>query len=609
MATPQPVPAETSLHRLLDLLVKAEAITPDQRKEVLGRAGIQRARLLNEQRAAVKATGRRRMPEITDAEVVASFHLPLLTKSDRSTTLREVDQSVIAEALAREAGIPFERLDPLKLDFGFVTRTLSGPFAEKHFVVPLALEDGKLKVAVANPFDTAVLEQLPRITGFPVRPVVATYEDIRKIATEFWGFRRSVTAAQADLGANVDLGNLEQFVRGRGVGEIDPTDKPVVQAVWYLFNYAFDQRASDIHIEPKREQSQVRLRIDGVLHDIYTLPKLVHQAVVSRIKMLARMDIAEKRKPQDGRIKTTFKEQEIELRVSSVPVAFGEKVVLRVFDPEVLLKDLEEIGFFPRELQLFQEWIARPNGLILVTGPTGSGKTTTLYSALKVLSSPEVNITTIEDPIEMVCDDFNQIGVQSKSDLNFGNVLRNVLRQDPDVIMVGEIRDRETAENAIQAALTGHLVLSTLHTNDAASAVTRLLDLEIPPFLISSTLIGVAAQRLLRTVCDDCGRDAPVAPEQLAALGFKAAIPITARVGEGCPRCRGTGYRGRTGIFVLLPTTPRLAKLVAAKATAREIKAEAIAEGMMTLRESAVRKLAQGATTYEEVVRVTAADR
>ena len=614
MSSASPLGSEPLLQRILDLLHGEGLITPEQKREVMGRAPLARSKLLGQRRVDAQKTGRARKSgggEVSDAEVVASFGLPMRTDrpgAKPGQPARVITEEVISEAMARDCGMPFEILDPLKLDLTFVTKMISGPFAERHSVIPLAMEEGFLKMAVANPYDTETLEQLPKITGQRVKPVVATYADIRKIATEFWGFRSSLKAAQADLGGQaVDIGNLEQFIRGRGAQEIDPTEKPVVQAVWYLLNYAFEQRASDIHIEPKREISQVRLRIDGVLHDIYTLPKIVHSAVVSRLKMLARMDIAEKRRPQDGRIKTTHKDKEIELRVSSLPVAFGEKLVMRIFDPDVLLKELDDCGFYPKELAQFREWISRPHGMILVTGPTGSGKTTTLYSGLKVLSSPDVNITTLEDPIEMVFDEFNQVQIQPKIDVTFGSALRHVLRQDPDIVMVGEIRDGDTANNAIQAALTGHLVLSTLHTNDSASAVTRLLDLEVMPFLISSTLIGVAAQRLMRMICQDCARETTLKPDEIQSLRINPpkGKPLTVRYGEGCPKCRGTGYRGRTGIYELMEITPKIGKLIASRAASKDIKSDAVSDGMMTLRECAIKKMAQGLTTYEEVVRVT----
>jgi general secretion pathway protein E len=380
-----------------------------------------------------------------------------------------------------------------------------------------------------------------------------------------------------------------------------------VNAVEFLFRYAFDQRASDIHIEPKRDASEVRLRIDGMLNTINRIPKVVHPAFVSRIKMLSRMDIAEKRRPQDGRIKTEYKSREVELRVSTMPTAFGEKIVIRVFDPDILLQDLEEIGFAPREYELFRSFIARPHGIILVTGPTGSGKTTTLYSALKTIAVPEVNVVTIEDPIEMVHDRFNQVSVQPQIGVTFGSTLRTILRQDPDIIMVGEIRDLETAENAVQAALTGHLVLSTLHTNDAPSTITRLLDLGVPSYLISSTIIGVMAQRLVRKICKQCEKSYELLPEEAQAVGLTSSKEekIIVRFGEGCPQCRGTGYLGRTGIFEVMELNERVKAVIRDKADVELIRRTAIADGMVVLREAAVQKMLKGETTFDEVIRVT----
>jgi general secretion pathway protein E len=382
----------------------------------------------------------------------------------------------------------------------------------------------------------------------------------------------------------------------------------VIQAVDYLLRYAFDNRASDVHLEPKRDSSMVRLRIDGVLHGVYTLPGQLHLPIVARIKTISRLDISEKRKPQDGRIKVERDGRDVEIRVSTLPTAFGEKVVLRIFDPETLAVDVAKIGFDPVEQRIFESWIAEPHGLILVTGPTGSGKTTTLYSALKALAGPEVNVTTIEDPIEMVWDAFNQVQVQPKVGLDFANALRHILRQDPDIIMVGEIRDPETAENAVQSALTGHLVLSTLHTNDALGAVSRLEDLEVPPFLLSSALLGVMAQRLVRKVCGACSEPTQLSPEQIAALG--APIPLLPGgprflKGAGCVKCRGTGYRGRTAVFEIFSATPEVKQLIARKARPEELLAAARGLGLRTLREAAVRKLAEGETTFEEVIRMT----
>jgi general secretion pathway protein E len=374
-----------------------------------------------------------------------------------------------------------------------------------------------------------------------------------------------------------------------------------------MLQHAFESRASDIHIEPKREESLIRFRIDGVLHDIQKMPKIVHAAVTSRIKTMSRLDIAERRRPQDGRVKTNRAGREVELRVSTLPVAFGEKIVMRIFDPQVVMQDLSSLGFYPEELLQFNDFITRPHGIILVTGPTGSGKTTTLYSALKVIATRDINVTTIEDPIEMVHEDFNQTAVQVKVGITFAAALRHILRQDPDVIMVGEIRDNETAQYAIQAALTGHLVFSTLHTNDASSSISRLVDLGVERFLIGSTLVGSMAQRLVRKICPHCVAESYLTADEVSTL--RLAVPAGKRVkvkeGEGCFECRGTGYFGRSGIFEILPIDDAIKGLIVKGADAPEIKREATKNGMRTLRQSALRKLAEGVTTFEEVVRVT----
>jgi general secretion pathway protein E len=462
-----------------------------------------------------------------------------------------------------------------------------------------------LTVAVADPFDSEGIESLCSVRKIKIRRVLSSKTDIQKILREFYGFRASVLAAQSETTAAFDLGNLEQYVRLKGTQEIESTDKNIVTAVEFLLHYAFDQRASDIHIEPKREMSLIRLRVDGVLHNIHTIPKQLHPAIVSRIKMLSRMDLAEKRRPQDGRIKTQNSGKEIELRVSTLPTAFGEKVVIRIFDPEILMQDLDQIGFYPREYQLYNSFIKKPNGILLITGPTGSGKTTTLYSSLRTLSSPEVNIVTIEDPIEMVMEEFNQVGVQTTIGVTFSTILRNILRQDPDIIMVGEIRDRETAENAVQAALTGHLVLSTLHTNDAPTAITRLLDLGIPSFLISSTVIGIIAQRLIRKICPNCKLERSLNELEISYLQLELTESYTVYQGEGCTECRGTGYKGRTGIFEVLDFTDNIRSVLSDKADLGTISDTAKNDGMIKLRQSAIRKMLEGITTYEEVIAVT----
>jgi len=396
-------------------------------------------------------------------------------------------------------------------------------------------------------------------------------------------------------------------VKLKSISELEATDQHVVNAVEYLLYYAYSSRASDIHIEPKREFSLIRFRIDGILHNIHKIPKAVHAPIISRIKTLARMDISEKRRPQDGRIKTSHEGKEVELRISSIPVAFGEKVVIRIFDPAILMQNIEELGFFSREMKLVKSFIANTNGIILVTGPTGSGKTTTLYSLLKVLSTSEVNVSTIEDPIEMVYEGFNQTAVHPQIDLTFANCLRNLLRQDPDIIMVGEIRDLETAENAIQAALTGHLVLSTLHTNDAPSSITRLIDLGVPPFLINATILGIIAQRLVRKVCIHCREEYHITKDEcyILKIDYEKAKNYRVALGRGCEECRGTGYLGRTGIFEVMEITDKARNEVHEKSSPVTIKKMALGQGMGTLRESAIRKLLNGTTTVDEVIRVT----
>jgi len=582
------------------ILLDAGLITEPIRRDLLMREGLQRARLSKAQGEAAPPGGRR---EPGPVEVIASFQLPL--PKGRPSDL--LDEDRITEAVARVLGMPYWKIDPLKLDMALITRLISRPFARKHVVLPLRRLDQPpaLEVLVSNPFDIELFESLHQLAGVEIRPILSSTTDILRTGAEIYGFKRSVSAAEQEQGGSrdVDIGNLEQLVKLTGSEELEATDKPVISAVEYLLNYAFAQRASDIHIEPRREVTTVRMRIDGVLHLVYTVPKAIHAPIISRLKMLARMDIAEKRRPQDGRIKTSREGREIELRVSSVPVAFGEKLVIRIFESG--LQDLGELGFATDELEAFEGWINQPHGLVLVTGPTGSGKTTTLYAALKAIAGDRVNITTIEDPVEMVVEQFNQINVQPKIDLSFANALRHVLRQDPDVIMVGEIRDPETAQNAVQAALTGHMVLSTLHTNDAGSAIRRLRDLGVPSFLLASTLTGAMAQRLLRTVCSRCAKPTTLAVDQIAALGLGRPEDLEGKLqvvtGEGCPRCLGTGYYGRAGIFELLPIGTKARQMVASGTGVAEITKAARLDGMRTLRENAIRKLAGGLTTFEEV--------
>jgi general secretion pathway protein E len=576
-----------------DVLQRQGLITPEQAEEVKREARQLPSRVKNAITYEQKAVA---------YDLVVSFRFPNLREPGGV-----VGELEVARAIAADASLEHVRIDTLSLDADLIESKISRPFAKRHRMIPLAMVGGKLKVACANPYDIEGVDSFRRIAGRDLLLAVASEPDILRAITEFYGLRQSVKRAERDLKAGIDLGNLEQLVRMKNEAEIESSDQHIVNAVEFMLQHAFDTRASDIHIEPKRDWCLIRFRIDGVLHDIQTIPKIVHAAIVSRIKTMSRLDIAEKRRPQDGRIKTTRAGKEVELRISTLPVAFGEKAVMRIFDPDVLMQDLSGLGFYPEEQLVFNEFISRPHGIILVTGPTGSGKTTTLYSAMKSIASRDINITTIEDPIEMVIEEFNQTAVQPKIGIDFANALRHILRQDPDVIMVGEIRDGETAQYAIQAALTGHLVFSTLHTNDASTSISRLVDLGVERFLISSTLIGSMAQRLVRKICPHCIGERSLSTEEANTL--RLAVPpgkkIKVKEGQGCHECRGTGYLGRCGIFEILPIDDAIKALIVEGRDAPEIKREAVKNGMRTLRQSALRKLAEGTTTFEEVVRVT----
>ena len=593
-----------NVDRICDILLSSNLISTEQKKSVVSQESVQRSKLKrikaikqNDDLSADTADY-----EITPVDIVSSMKIKTLDNKE------ELTEEIIMRAIADNLVIPFKKIDPLELNLDVVTRMIAKPFAIKHLVVPIELIDGELKVAMYNPLNHEALEDIKRVSRVEISPVVSTKTDILKIITEFYGFKSSIVAAEKELVSPLaDLGNLEQYMKLKPSHEIESTDQHVKNAVDYLLNYAFEQKASDIHIEPKRESGTCRLRIDGILHDIYSLPKAVYPAIVSRIKSLSRLNIAEKRRPQDGRMKVAYGGKEAELRVSTVPVAFGEKVVLRVLNPEILFQSLEELGFFPMDLISYNSFLKHTHGIILVTGPTGSGKTTTLYSSLSFLSTPEKNITTVEDPIEMVCPDFNQIAVQPQAGITFASILRNILRQDPDIIMVGEIRDLETAENAIQAALTGHLVLSTLHTNDAVSSITRLIDLGVEPFLINATLVGVIAQRLVRRICPNCMESVVLEQDELKSLGIglEQEGQIELKRGKGCVQCRKTGYKGRVGIFEMFTITEQVRKLIGKQTTVEDITKVARQEGMSTLRENAIRTMLKGVTTYSEVLRVT----
>ena len=587
------------------LLLKSGLISETQNREILVKKNQIRSKLerIRAMRNGSSGSKTRIVNPITIVDVIAS--LELIRADDPSKTL---DEETVFQILARAWKIPYKKIDPLNLNLDLVTNTIPHTFAMKHLVLPIEVRDGYMTVATPYPFNMEAIGDIAQVTQLRVKPVVSTKTDIIKLISEFFGFKRSIMAAETEyMGPSIDLGNLEQFVRLRSSEELLSDDQHIVNAVDHLFGYAFDQRASDIHIEPKRNKSIVRLRIDGTLHTVYELPKSVHPAITSRIKTIARLDMAEKRRPQDGRIKMEKEGVESEIRVSTIPVAFGEKLVMRIMDPQILFQDLENLGFTSMDLIRYQQFVTLPHGIILVCGPTGSGKSTTLYSTLRYLSSPAINITTVEDPIEMVHENFNQIAVQPVVGITFSSILRNILRQDPDIIMIGEMRDLETAENAIQAALTGHLVLSTLHTNDAPTSVTRLLDLGIPSFLIKATLAGILAQRLVKKICPHCKEAYEVDASDLISLGLDTGKSGTLELfrGKGCIKCRGTGYFGRIGIYEVLPVTESLGKIIDQESDIRQIRSVAREEGMVTLRENAIKKLLDGTTTYQEVLRVT----
>ncbi|GAB6908528.1 Type II secretion system protein E [Desulfosarcina cetonica] len=593
-----------SSKRLLAVLEKSALISFSQARDFYAN----RFEMIQQYKRRRGKSGEPVIDEARDKPFLLIDAIVSLNLKRRDNPSKTVDEDSIFQALAASWNIPFVKVDPLKLDLNLVTTTIPISFAKNHLVLPIGVSQGELTVATPNPFNHEVFDDIARASQLRVNAVVSPRSDIIKLIEEFFGFKRSIAAAEHQFsGPTVDLGNLERFIHLKSADELPSNDQHVVNAVNHLFVYAFDQKASDIHIEPKRAVSLVRIRIDGVLHTVYRLPKNVHSAIVSRIKNLSGLDMAEKRRPQDGRIKTGKNDVEVEIRVSTIPVAFGEKVVMRIMDPDILFQDLEHLGFSSVDMAKYNQIVSHSHGLVLVCGPTGSGKSTTLYSTLRKISTTRVNVTTIEDPIEMVHEDFNQIAVKPQLGITFGSIMRNILRQDPDIIMVGELRDLETAENAIQAALTGHLVLSTLHTNDAPSSIIRLMDLGVPSFLIQATLRGILSQRLVRKICNNCKEKIEIDASALEAMGL--ATGRTGRLslyqGQGCQKCRQTGYSGRTTIHEVLPFSDTIKALTVPDADLAALTEGARAEGMISLRESAIERLMDGTTTYQEVLRVT----
>jgi len=520
---------------------------------------------------------------------------------------------VLSEWCAGKVGLPFFRIDPLKIDFTKVADVMSASYAARFNILPVELGPGTLVVATADPFRIEWQDEIARISRRRIELVIANPLDIAQYISQFFSLAKSIRDANKSSGQDLALrNNFEQLVElGKTNKQVDANDQHIVNIVDWLWGYAFEQRASDIHLEPKRDAGVIRFRIDGVLHQVYQVPAVVMIAMTARIKLLGRMDVIEKRRPQDGRIKTrTNNGQEVELRLSTLPTAFGEKLVMRIFDPEVVVKTLPELGFPADDAARWDALTRRAHGIILVTGPTGSGKTTTLYTTLKALATSEVNVCTVEDPIEMVEPAFNQMQVQPGIDLSFADGVRALMRQDPDIIMVGEIRDLETAEMAIQAALTGHLVLSTLHTNDAPSAVMRLLELGVPHYLLEATLIGIMAQRLVRTLCPHCkAADGELSDDVWRALGgaWNLAKPAAVYRPVGCPECRQTGFRGRTGLYELVTVTESFSRLLQEETDLAALRRQSVADGMKPLRIAGAYKVAEGVTTAEEVLKATAA--
>jgi general secretion pathway protein E len=573
------------LRRFLEHLVRAERIMP----------------------AAVESLVQNRMEK-------AGHNVPLLAYladqklPDLGNPGRVLDLETLTQALADFSGQAYYRIDPLNMDAARVTDVMSLAFAQRHKILAVEVTADSVVIASAEPFNTSWETDLAHILRKPIKRVVANPIDLQRLTTELYRLANSINLATGSKSPRAPgLGNLEQMLDLGRMKDPEANDQHVVTIVDWLLQYAFEQRASDIHIEPRRDIGNLRFRIDGVLYTVYQMPMQVLSAVTSRIKSLGRMNVAEKRRPQDGRLKTKSPDgNEVELRLSTMPTAFGEKMVLRIFDPEVLLKSFSDLGLSPEDQLRWQTMIKRKHGIILITGPTGSGKTTTMYSTLKQLATREVNVCTIEDPIEMVESSFNQMQVQDNIDLTFASGVKALLRQDPDIIMIGEIRNLETAEIAIQAALTGHLVFSSLHTNDAPTAITRLLELGVPAYLIKASLIGVVAQRLVRLLCPHCKREAPLDQGLWSVLTQKSTVipPQSMYEPVGCLHCRDTGYKGRSGIYEIMPFSDGLHSFADAAASLPALRKQAYMEGMCSLRLSGARKVAAGMTSLLEVLRV-----
>lgn len=526
-------------------------------------------------------------------------------------SLGYIEEERLLETLSEQYGLPLLKLDDEEIDHD-VVKLVSHELALKHLILPLRREAGTLSVAMADPSNIVALNDIKFITGLDIQVSLASEVELKGALDKLYEGEISYDNIFEDFDNVDDVELMEQS------DEVDvqaleraTEDAPVVKLVNAILTDAIKKGASDIHLEPYEKVFRVRFRIDGVLYEIMKPPFKLKNAITSRVKIMADLDIAERRLPQDGRIKLKLgHRREMDFRVSVLPGLFGEKVVLRLLDKSNLQTDMTKLGFSEDQMKLFQEAIYRPYGLVLVTGPTGSGKTTTLYSAITELNKPTINISTAEDPVEFNLAGINQVQMHDDIGLNFAAALRSFLRQDPDVIMVGEIRDYETAEIAIKASLTGHLVLSTLHTNDAPSTINRMLNMGVEPFLVASSINIVVAQRLARRICESCKQPLEVSPEVLVNIGIPPAEAKHTEVfyGTGCGKCNGTGYKGRVALYECMPMTEDLKEFVLNGASAAEIKREAIRLGMLTLRSSGLAFLKEGVTTVEEVLRVTVAD-
>ncbi|MBX2849052.1 MAG: GspE/PulE family protein [Acidiferrobacterales bacterium] len=536
--------------------------------------------------------------------IAIARNLPTRLASDKKINLDD-----LCEWFANQCGLEYYHIDPLNIDISSVSQIVSPEYASKNGIIAIKNTTERVTFAVKNPFDLSWKDGLAKLLRKDIELVIANPNDVDRYASEFFNLAKSISKSRiTDEQAGGSLQqNLEQLVDLARTGQLDAEDHHIVQVVDWLLQYAFEQRASDIHLEPRKERGEIRFRIDGVLHYAYHVPPSVMLAIIGRLKTLGRMDIAEKRRPLDGRLKTRTPDgSEVELRLSTVPTAMGEKMVMRIFDPDVLQRSFNELGLSDRELDLWNTLTTHTNGIILVTGPTGSGKTTTLYSTLRKLADSEVNVCTIEDPIEMVEPSFNQIQVHQAIDLTFSTGVRALLRQDPDIIMIGEIRDLATAEMAIQAALTGHLVLSTLHTNDSPSAVIRMMELGVPAYLINASVLGILAQRLVRTLCPHCkeGDTIDAAEWKEFCLGDDITLTEPAKP-VGCIECRQTGFLGRVGLYEMLEMTEDLKSIVTPGSDLQSLRNQSKKDGLKTLRHSGAKKIARGLTTMSEVLRVT----